>query len=298
MNTIEPLEQFFIEIDRGEVPHAILFHGSSQEQLRTIAYSCASKIILRESPEAKTKIEKTLHPDILEYGGDKGKTTLSIDTVREIKKDIWVRPFEAQKKVFLIHSIDSMSIPAITAFLKTLEEPPIHAIIILTTTKKYSLLPSVVSRTRAIRVPFKEYNHLSIEEKKFLFAFASGSLRLTDIANFFQQEKSKSEFATSKTENFADPNDKRLSEKKLIRGLLDLFRDKALQHLGVPNSALCYKEHLGELQKIPHLPLHEVLEVLQMAMDRLLLGSNKAFCFEWLLLQIVRLKQKTFTKSI
>ncbi|WP_213318362.1 hypothetical protein [Chlamydiifrater volucris] len=290
MSSTESIEQFFREIDRGEVPHAILFHGSSLEYLQSTAYNCASRIILRDCPEAKIKLERSIHPDIQEYGGNNRPSNLSIDIVREIKRDIWIKPFEAKKKIFVLHSIDSMSVPAITAFLKTLEEPPLHAVIILTTVKKYSLLPSVVSRTRSIRVPCKEYNHLNSEEKKFLLAFASGTLKLIDIASFFQ-EKPKGDSSIPKSGNNADIG--KLSEKKLIRGLLDLFRSKVFHQFGIPGDTSCYKNE--ELLNVPILPLHEVIETLQTAMDRLLLGSNKAFCFEWIFLQLERLKQKNLT---
>jgi len=71
---------------------------------------------------------------------------LRIDTIRSIREQASLKPFEAESKVFIIQDADGMTSEAANALLKTLEEPPPHAVLILTARDARSLLPTIVSR--------------------------------------------------------------------------------------------------------------------------------------------------------
>ena len=73
---------------------------------------------------------------------------ISIETVRALEKSLSLRPFEGRRRVAIIEEADRLSLPAANALLKTLEEPPSYAVLILLATDPAALLPTIVSRCR------------------------------------------------------------------------------------------------------------------------------------------------------
>jgi DNA polymerase III subunit delta' len=77
---------------------------------------------------------------------------LRIETIREFQRDMSLKPYEAQRRVFILHDAERLSEQAANALLKTLEEPPPFAVLILVADTQGDLLPTVVSRCRPIRL--------------------------------------------------------------------------------------------------------------------------------------------------
>lgn len=75
-----------------------------------------------------------------------------IDQIRELNLDVAMRPFEAERRVYVILEAETMTEASANAFLKTLEEPPSHARFLLVSGSPERLLPTIVSRCQ--RVPF------------------------------------------------------------------------------------------------------------------------------------------------
>jgi DNA polymerase-3 subunit delta' len=107
------------------------------------------------------RIERGVHPDIrvasmemqaaqLPSGQSKPRD-LKINTVREWQRDITFKPYEARRRVFILHDADRLSEEASNAMLKTLEEPPLFVTLILVATTS-ALLPTIVSRCQEIRL--------------------------------------------------------------------------------------------------------------------------------------------------
>jgi DNA polymerase-3 subunit delta'/DNA polymerase-3 subunit gamma/tau len=90
--------------------------------------------------------------EVMTIKPDKGN--IKIDSVREIKEFSLCRPVYSDKKVVIINDIETMTVEAINAFLKILEEPPDFMIIIAFTTRWNSLLSTVKSRFLKINIPF------------------------------------------------------------------------------------------------------------------------------------------------
>lgn len=84
----------------------------------------------------------------------------TIEAIRQAK--IWLakKPFSGQKKIVIITEAQNLTLPAQNALLKTLEEPPAHSLIILTTPNPALLLPTVVSRCQIIHLQQKENRSL------------------------------------------------------------------------------------------------------------------------------------------
>jgi DNA polymerase III subunit delta' len=76
---------------------------------------------------------------------------LKIGTVREWQRDISLRPYEAERRIFILHDAERLNEEASNAMLKTLEEPPPYATIILVANST-ELLPTIVSRCRVLRL--------------------------------------------------------------------------------------------------------------------------------------------------
>lgn len=70
----------------------------------------------------------------------------SVDDIRELIEQVRFSPQTGRYKVYIIDEVHMLSASAFNAFLKTLEEPPAHAIFILATTEKHKILPTILSR--------------------------------------------------------------------------------------------------------------------------------------------------------
>ena len=83
----------------------------------------------------------------------------SVDNIRELIDQVQVPPQIGQYKVFIIDEVHMLSTAAFNAFLKTLEEPPHHAIFVLCTTEKQKILPTILSRCQPYdfqRIPVQD----------------------------------------------------------------------------------------------------------------------------------------------
>ena len=93
---------------------------------------------------------KTL-PDIIYLTKDKDKTQIGVDNVREqIIAEVFIKPRNAKRKIFIIEEGDILSTEAQNALLKVLEEPPSYVTFIICVTKKEKLLPTVLSRSQVV----------------------------------------------------------------------------------------------------------------------------------------------------
>lgn len=83
----------------------------------------------------------------------------SIDDIRSLIEQVRIPPQIGKYKVYIIDEVHMLSSAAFNAFLKTLEEPPQHAIFILATTEKYKILPTILSRCQIY-----DFNRISISD--------------------------------------------------------------------------------------------------------------------------------------
>jgi DNA polymerase-3 subunit delta' len=95
------------------------------------------------------KIDHHLHPDVslIEPQGQ----TLKVDQVREMQKALAYRPYEGRRRVFILTAADRMAPNMSNTLLKTLEEPPLHTMIILLANHPRWILPTILSRCQSIR---------------------------------------------------------------------------------------------------------------------------------------------------
>ena len=97
------------------------------------------------------KVERGIHPDIIHVRKLDDKKDIVVDQIRALKRNAIEVPNDASKKVYIIEQAELMNTNAQNAFLQLLEEPPIHAMFILSTDTPIALLPTVRSRCAQIR---------------------------------------------------------------------------------------------------------------------------------------------------
>ncbi len=172
--------------------HAYLFSGESGIGKKLTATALAAAVNCRNSgpdggcgecPSCR-RVASGGHPDVHNVAPDGDE--IKIDQIRQVQDDLALKPFEGLKKTLIVDSADRMKQAAANAFLKTLEEPPGDALIILVTSTPHSLLPTIRSRCQEIRFQplprrvlaqaLMEKRGLTEEDARFLAALAQGSV--------------------------------------------------------------------------------------------------------------------------
>ena len=135
--------------------HAYLFHGPAGVGKRRAALAFAGELLGDVG-----RAERRAHPDlyVLEPLGDQ----IRIDAVREMRRDLHMRPFEADRRVYLVFSAQLLNAEAADALLKDLEEPPSYAVIALVADDLGSLSETI--RSRCQLVPFRRLSERAVRE--------------------------------------------------------------------------------------------------------------------------------------
>lgn len=98
----------------------------------------------------------------------------SVDNIREIIDQVRIPPQTGNYKVYIIDEVHMLSNAAFNAFLKTLEEPPKHAIFILATTEKHKIIPTILSRCQIF-----DFKRITIQDAKAHLAEVAKSQNIT-----------------------------------------------------------------------------------------------------------------------
>lgn len=142
----------------NRLPHAIIIEGEEGLGKHVLAREIALNLFCRaENPPCRncpqcSKVLKGIHPDVYEFTATGAKNSFKVDDVRNIIEDAYVRPNEADYKVFILGNCQGMNANAQNALLKILEEPPSYVLFILTTTTKSAMLETVLSRSVVMSV--------------------------------------------------------------------------------------------------------------------------------------------------
>lgn len=98
----------------------------------------------------------------------------SVDDIRQLVEQVRIPPQIGKYKVYIIDEVHMLSASAFNAFLKTLEEPPRHAIFILATTEKHKILPTILSRCQIY-----DFNRINVDDTVAHLAYVASKERIT-----------------------------------------------------------------------------------------------------------------------
>jgi DNA polymerase-3 subunit delta' len=258
------------------------------------------------------KVQSRNHPDIIVVQHEKPESIGVDDIRRGIVDDIYIKPFESRYKIYIIPEAQMMTVQAQNALLKTLEEPPQYAVIILLAESTEGLLPTVVSRCTVVRFSpldddtVKEYleKELMIPEysASVYAALAMGKIGVAKklaLSDDFSEKMNESLHYLKKSKDI-DPIEridftKRFSaNKKEIFEYLDFFtiwfRDVLLFKATKEKEDIIIKDELSAIKKRASLSSYEGLQVILDAIDnarvRLRANVNPELVMELLLLTI------------
>lgn len=156
-------------INEGKISHTYLFVGPEGVGKKLTAISFAQALNCQVLPLegcgeclSCTEIKNLTFPDLLYYQPD--GMWFKIQQVREIKKEIYWKPFKSKWKIFILDSAHQLRSESANALLKSLEEPPPYTIFILLVWRPEMLLPTIISRSQIIN-----FSYLNNEELKKIF---------------------------------------------------------------------------------------------------------------------------------
>ncbi len=198
INAFGQIEQNLSQaISRNRIAHAYLFLGPRAAGKFQFALRFAQALICErknfppcgDCPDCK-QIQARTHPDLHLLEVEPDEDQIKINAVREFQKLLSLRPFQARWKVGIIKDAENLTIQAMNALLKTLEEPLPNTVLILTSSNRSRLLPTVVSRCQTLRFPpvktellveiLLREQKLSPEKARLVAYYAEGSLEKID----------------------------------------------------------------------------------------------------------------------
>ena len=251
-------------------------------------------------------------PDII-YVSHEKPNTISVDDIRaQINNDIAIKPYSSPYKIYIMNEAEKMTPQAQNAILKTLEEPPEYAVIMLLTSNVNSLLPTILSRCVVLNMKpvadelVRNYlmHQLQVPDYKaeVCVAFARGNIgKAKSLASSEDFDNIKNE-ALSLLKYIQDMDlseitaaIKKITEYKLqINDYLDLiaiwYRDVLLFKATSDVNHLVFREEISAIRRVAQRSsyegIEEVIEALDKAKRRLDANVNFELTMELLMLEI------------
>ena len=316
----EKIKEYFQNaITMDKVSHAYILNGADKSGKMMLAEAFATALQCEKGEAAgcgechscKQAANKN-QPDII-YVSHEKPNTLGVDDIRkQVNDDIVLKPYSSRYKIYIIDEAEKMNIQAQNALLKTIEEPPAYAVIILLTTNADGFLPTILSRCVRLdlkAVPDKEIRRFLMEERQvpdyqadICVAFAQGNvgkaIQLAGSDNF--NEMKNSALQLIKRLDDIDLYEmtqavKQITEYKLeISDYFDImliwYRDVLLYKATADANKLVFQDEVynikKEASKCSYEGVENIIEALDKAKIRLRANVNFELLIELLLLTI------------
>ena len=147
-------EQLAGQEERHGLSHAYILSGPPGSGRHTLARLLAAAMVCTAPPAERPcgrcaacrKVNEEIHPDVITLAGAGENKPISVDQVRALRADAYIRPNEGERKVYLLERAEEMNASAQNAMLKLLEEGPPYAAFLLLSENSSALLQTVRSR--------------------------------------------------------------------------------------------------------------------------------------------------------
>lgn len=310
-------------VKTGNHSHAYIFSGEKGSGKMLLAEAFAT-MLQCENPSGedaclecracKQAISRN-NPDIIYVTREESKNNISVDVVREqIVNDVDIKPYSSKYKIYIVDEAEKMNQQAQNAILKTIEEPPEYAIIILLTANHNAFLQTILSRCVLIqmksidtasvkRVLQTKYNTVDYQAE-MVASFAQGNIgkaialvsdtSFNDTKNMvislcrkagrMDEQQMAEEIKAIKEENDRDKKERTTEEKfqGFMDQLLDLitlwFKDVLLYKATLNEELLLFKENTFDISQqagsCSYFGLNEIINAISETRARLNANVN------------------------
>ena len=306
-------------IQHGKVSHAYLINGERSSGKEFIAKVFAKALQCEEGgiePCGKChsckQAESGNQPDIIFVTHEKPNSFGVEDIRTQINQDIVIKPYSSKYKIYIMNEAEKMTVQAQNALLKTLEEPPAYAVIILITTNVEAMLPTILSRLVVLNMKpvgdqlVKDYLMKEVKVPNYkadiCVAFARGNLGKAKLLATSEEFDKVKEEAISLLKNIRQMEIqevmkaiKKIGEYKLeVNDYLDImaiwYRDTLLFKATNDANHLIFKEEIQYIKKVADQSTYEgidsILKALEQAKRRIEANVSFDLAMELLLLTI------------
>src|SRR5947209_11464184 len=236
------------------VRHAYLFTGPEHIGKALLAQRFAQTLLCTGSPDPNIapqnpcnvclscrKVMHGNHPDLHYISRPKGRQFILIEQVRALQSDSARRTLEGRRNIFIIDGLHEMNLDAANCLLKTLEEPELDVVLLLTAPDPGLLLPTILSRvqqvpmhlltTSQIKTALEERWHVEPDEAGLIAALAAGrmgwAVQAVEDEDMLAERKAQLETLTelpslSKVKRF-DVAQRLSADSDKLRGILELW---------------------------------------------------------------------------
>lgn len=309
-------QHFQKAIELHKVSHAYILAGEAGMGRKSLAHAFALTLLCEKggsqpcmSCHACKQVLSGNHPDLIHVTHEK-PASIGVDDIREqIHDTIMIRPYSSYYKIYIVDEAEKMTIQAQNALLKTIEEPPSYAVIILLTTNGDLFLPTILSRCVQLKLKplldsvISEYLvealGVSESEARLYAAFARGNLgkaiKLCGSEEF--KDMYKRLLAMLRNIRNMDISDllefiKRLKEEMDIYECLDFmqvwYRDALMFKVTNDANLLIFKEEYSTIsemsRQIGYDGFENILQAIEKARVRLEANVNMELAMELMFL--------------
>lgn len=307
-------------IKMNKVSHAYIINGERNAGKEFIAKTFAMALQCENRQEFEpcqechscSQVKSGNHPDVIFITHEK-PGTIGVDDIRgQVNNDVAIKPYSSPKKIYIISDGEKMTVQAQNALLKTLEEPPEYAVILILTTNMETLLPTILSRCVVLNMKpvrndqIKKFLMESMEipdyKADICVAFARGNVgKARLLAKSEEFDKVKEEAVTLlKYIGEMELNEvvaaiKKINEFKFdVNDYLDIlsvwYRDVLLFKATHDANNLIFREEIQYIRKVADKSTYEgierIIDALEKSKQRLNANVNFDLTIELLLLTI------------
>lgn len=303
------IEHLKTAIEMGKVSHAYILNGPDLSGKMMIAEAFARALLCeKQDPDgcgecrSCRQSDDRNNPDIIYVKHDK-PNTISVDDIRtQLNNDIVIKPYSNQYKIYIVDEAEKMNQQAQNALLKTIEEPPAYAVIMLLTTNADSFLQTIRSRCITLNLKSVKNNVIKsylMTEKKIpdyqadvCAAFAQGvvgkAIKLASSDDF--NELKESALSLIKRLDDIDLYEmgeaiKQISDYKLqVQDYFDLitvwYRDVLYMKATNDVNGLIFKDEVYDIKKQASKHSYHGIEAIIEALDKAKLRINANVNFD------------------